>query len=348
MSRKVDRNDHSLHERPVSLRRTTAGAQSGSALAHAVPKTLPCTRRRGGPDPDGIMRSLAARQHGVVARAQLLEAGVAAHIIDHRLARGCIDAVHRGVYRVGPAALPHERELAAVLACGGSAVLSHRSAALLCGLLPDSLGGGPVDVTSPGGHRTALQGVRVHRVSCLPADEVTLVEAIPVTVPARTLLDLAGQSGVRELEQAVAQAERAGLAARAELARLATRHPHRPGMRAIRRLLAAGAEPAFTRSEAENRFLALIRKAQLPAPATNAALRGYEVDFLWRAEGLVVEIDGFAFHASSAAFERDRRRDAVLAAAGLRVMRITWRQVSAEPEALLVRLAQALVQPRRG
>ena len=119
-------------------------------------------------------------------------------------------------------------------------------------------------------------------------------------------------------------------------------------MVAIRALLAAGAEPAFTRSEAETRFLMLVRKAQLPAPATNVALRGYEVDFLWRAEGLVVEIDGFAFHSSSAAFECDRRRDAVLAAAGLRVLRITWRQISQEPEALLVRLAQALVQGGHG
>jgi very-short-patch-repair endonuclease len=293
------------------------------------------------------MRSLAARQHGVVARAQLLEAGVPAHAIDHRLARRRIDLVHRGVYRVGPAALPHERELAAVLAYGSSAVLSHRSAALLHGLVAASSCDATVDVIVAGGHRTPLPGLRVHEVSCLPADEVTIVDGIPVTVPARTLLDLAGQGDLRALEQAMAQAERAGLAPRADLARLATRHQHRRGMAAIRRLLAAGTEPAFTRSEAEIRFLALVRKAQLPTPATNAALCGYEVDFLWRAEGLVVEIDGFAFHASSAAFERDRRRDGVLAASGFRVLRVTWRQISGEPEALLVRLAQALVQ-RRG
>jgi very-short-patch-repair endonuclease len=302
----------------------------------------------GDPDPDAVMRSLAARQHGVVARAQLLEAGVPAHVIDHRLAKGRIDAVHRGVYRVGPAPLPHERELAVLLACGASAVLSHRSAALLWKLVPGSPCDTPVDVSVPRGHRAPSEGMRVHRTSCLPADEITLVEGIPVTVPARTLLDLAGQGDLRDLEQAVAQVERAGLATRADLLQLATRHPHRRGMVAIRALLAAGAEPAFTRSEAETRFLMLVRKAQLPAPATNVALRGYEVDFLWRAEGLVVEIDGFAFHSSSAAFECDRRRDAVLAAAGLRVLRITWRQISQEPEALLVRLAQALVQGGHG
>lgn len=304
-------------------------------------------RRRCSPDPDAVIRSLAARQHGVVARAQLLETGVPAHVIDHRLAKGRIDAVHRGVYRVGPAPLPHERELAALLACGASAVLSHRSAAVLWKLLPGAPCA-PVDVTVPRGHRPSSQGLRVHRVSCLPAGEITLVEDIPVTVPARTLLDLAGQSDPRELEQAMAQSERAGLATRADLARLAASHPHRRGIMAVRALLAAGAEPAFIRSEAETRFLALVRKAQLPAPATNVALRGYEVDFLWRAEALVVEIDGFAFHSSSAAFERDRRRDAVLAAAGFRVLRITWRQISREAEALLVRLAQALVQKGPG
>ncbi len=294
------------------------------------------------------MRSLAARQHGLVARVQLLAAGVPAHVIDRRLARGRIDAVHRGVYRVSPAPLPYERQMAALLTCGASAVVSHRSAALLWKLLPGSPGDAPVDVTVPRRHPASLRGLLVHRVSCLPADEVTLVEGIRATVPARTLLDLARNGDPRELEQAVAQADRTGLTTRADLARLATRHPHRRGVMAIRALLAAGAEPAFTRSEAETCFLALVRKAQLPAPAVNVALRGYEVDFFWRAEGLVVEIDGFAFHSSPAAFERDRRRDAVLAAAGFRVLRITWRQIAREPQALLVRLAQALVQAHRG
>jgi very-short-patch-repair endonuclease len=100
--------------------------------------------------------------------------------------------------------------------------------------------------------------------------------------------------------------------------------------------------PAFTRSEAEERFVDLIRRASLPASETNVALHGYEVDFLWRQRGLVVEIDGFASHGDRGAFEADRRRDADLAAHGIQVMRITWRQIAHEPEATLARLAQAL------
>ncbi|HEX9109084.1 MAG TPA: DUF559 domain-containing protein [Longimicrobiales bacterium] len=299
-------------------------------------------------DPDLVMRSLAARQHGVVSRAQLLEAGVAAYIIDHRLAQGRIDSLHRGIYRVGPAPLRHEAEVAALLACGASAALSHRSAAALWGLLPEPSLDAAVDVILPGAHRAPGPGVRLHRVSCLPADEVTLIEGMRVTSPARTLLDLAALGDQHELEQAAARAERLGLATLRDLASLAQRHRHRRGMPAIGALLACGGQLAFTRSEAETRFLALVRKAQLRAPATNVTLRGYEVDFLWRTEKLVVEIDGFAFHSSPAAFERDRRRDADVVAAGFRVLRVTWRQLTGEPEAVLARVAQALIRPERG
>jgi very-short-patch-repair endonuclease len=110
-------------------------------------------------------------------------------------------------------------------------------------------------------------------------------------------------------------------------------------------MLLDGEEPlTLTRSEAEERFLTLIRKAQLPLPETNVSVTGYEVDFYWRPNGFVVEIDGFAFHSSAEMFESDRRRDAVLAASGVRVMRATWRQLTREPEALLVRLTQALAK----
>ena len=355
MNRKICDDSREANERCID--QSDAPARPADRVVRGEPagvqlQRLPLATRtsafvaRGGArlDADAVMRRLAACQHGVVSRSQLLQAGVAPHVIDHRLAKGRLDPVHRAVYRVGPIPLRYEAEMAAVLACGESAAVSHASAAALEHVLPEQPAGADVELSAPRGCRPPGPGVRVHRVTCLPADEVTLVEGIPVTVPARTLLDLAGRIGSRELEQALAQAERLGLVTRPELARLARRHPHRRGIPAIRALLAAGSDPSFTRSEAEACFLALVRRAQLRAPATNVTLRGYEVDFLWRAERLVVEIDGFAFHSSSAAFERDRLRDAVLAAAGFRVLRVTWRQLSREPDAVLARLAQALVQ----
>ena len=126
--------------------------------------------------------------------------------------------------------------------------------------------------------------------------------------------------------------------------RLITRHPGHRACGILEALLAAGVAPALARSQAEERFLALVRKAQLPAPELNVRLGPFEVDFLWRTEQLAVEVDGYAFHASPALFERDRRKDARLSAAGVQVLRVTWRQLTSEPEAVLVRLAQTLVR----
>jgi very-short-patch-repair endonuclease len=173
-------------------------------------------------------------------------------------------------------------------------------------------------------------------------DEVTTLRRIPITTPARTLLDLAAQLSTRELEQAVAQAERRNLLTRDKALALLARYPRRPGAAKLRELLGGPGRPAFTRSEAEERFLALVRRAQLPEPEVNVALHAYEIDFLWRQHALAVEIDGFVFHGDRDAFEADRRRDADLAARGIQVMRVTWRQIVEESEATLARLAQAL------
>jgi very-short-patch-repair endonuclease len=145
------------------------------------------------------------------------------------------------------------------------------------------------------------------------------------------------------LEQVLARADRQRLLDREKIETLLARYPRRRGRARLSPLLTNPASPSLTRSEAEDRFLTLVRKAGLRQPETNVLIRDFEVDALWRAERLVVEIDGFAFHSSPEAFERDRQRDGVLAAAGFRVMRTTWRQLTSEPEALLVRLAQALV-----
>jgi very-short-patch-repair endonuclease len=173
---------------------------------------------------------------------------------------------------------------------------------------------------------------------------VTKLDNLPITTVPRTLHDLAGVAGQQELERALAQAPGLGLTTHDDLLSLLERASWRPGVSRLRALLAREAPPALTRSEAEERFLALIRKGQLPKPAVNTSVRGYSVDFLWRAERFVVEIDGFAFHSQSPKFESDRRRDAELAAAGVRVVRVTWRQLVGEPEAVLVRLALALAR----
>lgn len=163
-----------------------------------------------------------------------------------------------------------------------------------------------------------------------------------VTAPARTLLDLAEVVSSRELERAVAEAQVRGLVRISQLHAAIARAPGRHGAAPLRALLDADTGPALTRSEAEQRLLTLVRAARLRSPETNVRFGRYEVDFLWRAERLVLEVDGYAFHSSRAAFERDRLRDAELQLAGLRVVRVTWRQIVDEPEALVARLAQAL------
>ena len=284
---------------------------------------------------------MAARQHGVVTRAQLLAAGLMPDAVDHRLSVGRLRPLHQGVYLLGPILAPLAREMAALLACGPGAVLSHRTAAALWELLPRDAS--IVEVSIPQNRRTTRPSVRAHAVQMLPADEVTRRHGLPVTAAGRTVLDLAGAAGSRELERALAHALRSGLTNSAELRALIARYRRRRGNGRLLRAL-GGADPAFTRSRAEDLFLALIRKARLAAPETNVQVAGHEVDFFWPAERFVVEIDGFAFHSSSEKFETDRSRDAELAAAGIRVIRVTWRQLVNEPEALLVRLSQALAR----
>jgi len=264
-------------------------------------------------------------------------------VVDHRLRVGRFRPLHRGVYRVGPVTGPRAREMAAVLACGESAAVSHRSAAVLWGMIP----GGrveAVEVIVARGRAGRRPGIRVRHVHTITREEVTVRDHVPITTAARTLYDLAGVASHRELERAVAEALALRLVDRARILALLDHHAARPGASRLRRLL-DGDTPPRTRSEAEERFLALVRKACLRDPDANAEVAGYEVDFLWRAERLVVEVDGVAFHSSNRRFEGDRRRDAVLIGAGLRVMRVTWHQIVKEPEALLVRLAQALARP---
>jgi very-short-patch-repair endonuclease len=284
---------------------------------------------------------LAARQRGVISRAQLLETGLTRDAIDNWLKSARLHPLYRGVYLLGhPRSIEGARELAAVLACGPGSVLSHRSAATLWRLLPDP--GGDVDITLAGRHCGAKQGIRIHRLAALDPRDVRTLGGIPVTSPPRTILDLSAVVPPRELERALAEAHTRRLARRNQLLPLLARCSGRRGARALRTLIDDDAAPALTRSEAEERLLALIRAAELPAPEANVRIGRHEVDFLWPDHGLVVEVDGFRFHSSRSAFERDRLRDAELGGMGYRVMRITWRQIVDGPEALIARISKAL------
>jgi very-short-patch-repair endonuclease len=179
--------------------------------------------------------------------------------------------------------------------------------------------------------------VRVHRARERPASARR--HGIPLTTPERTLLDLAAVLPQRELDRAVEQAKVLHLTTRAALLRC----PSRRGIRALERALAD--EPRLTRSEAEQRLLELLRAADLPPPRTNVRVHGHEVDLLWPRERLIVEVDGFAFHSTREAFERDRRRDAALQARGYRVLRLTWRQIVHEPQLVVARVATLLAIP---
>lgn len=300
-------------------------------------------------------RIVAAARHGVITRPELIELGLTPEMVDCRLRSGRLQRLHRGVYLlgdlVGGLRPRRSREMAAVLACGPRAWVSHQSCGALWEITSPERRGGPVHITLVG-RACARPGIRAHRVRELPAEDATVLDGIPLTKPGRTLLDLAGQLRPRALEQAIARAERLELTDADELRRLVRRAGRRPGIGVLRVVLGDGAEgspqPALTRSPAEEVLLAAIRRARLPAPELNARVGDYEADFFWPALGVVVEVDGFAHHSSRRSFERDHRRDLELASRGLTVVRVTWRQITAEPDAVLVRLARTLALAEAG
>jgi very-short-patch-repair endonuclease len=274
---------------------------------------------------------LAERQHGLVARWQLVRGGIGRGAMEHRLKCGRLHSVHRGVYAVGHRVLSRDGWwLAAVLACGADAVLSHRSAAALWRIRPTERARADVTVPRAIG---SCRSIQVHRTA-LAADEVTVVRGIPVTTVARTLLDLAAVVPPRHVERAINEAEVLRLGDERSLARLLERYPRRPGTRALRKA-GSSALGSVTRSELEHAFRTFLDDHDLPSPIFNVQIEPVgEVDCLWHNHGLVVELDGRATHDTRAAFERDRERDRRLQALGHRVVRVTWRQLHTQPQAL--------------
>jgi very-short-patch-repair endonuclease len=277
----------------------------------------------------------------VVSRRQLLELGFGPATITRRIRDGRLNPVHAGVYLVGHEAAPElALEMAATLACRG-AVLSHRTAARLWRLieLPSTL---PIDVTVDRGWAPARARIRVHRVGPIDRRDIRDFRGIPITSPPRTILDLAFALDLPRLEAVVATGERRGIVRTAELEEQLGRNRGRRGAPALAMLLGRIAKPALTRSVAERRLLSLLRSRGLRGFNTNVPIAPYEVDVAWPAERVVVELDGYAFHADRAAFERDRHRDAELQARGYRVIRVTWRQLVHDPAAVADRIARTL------
>jgi very-short-patch-repair endonuclease len=263
---------------------------------------------------DRRVAGIAARQHGVVSTAQLKSAGLDSTAILRRVRRGLLHRVHPGVYAVGHSCLGIDgRWMAAVLACGRRAVLSHRSAAQLWGLL--AVTSQPVEVSIPGGGgRKRLPGVQRHRSRTLTDEAIVRHRGIPVTIPARTIADLQRVLPAKQLRAAVRQASVVGLDLPEEV------------------------EADFTRSELEHRFLRLCRRHRLPEPAINAPVGRFTVDFLWRNRRVIVETDGYRYHRGKQAFEDDRARDLELRTMGYEVVRISFRQLVDDPGAVGIAL----------
>jgi len=265
----------------------------------------------------------------VISVRQLRAAGLLPSRVADRVTAGRLHRIHRGVYAVGHPNIGNEgRWIAAVLACGDGAVLSHRSAAALWRILPAAGRGeraqvgavGPVDVTVPSGAgRAARKGIRLHRSRTLSPADCTRRAGIPVTKPARTLEDLRRILPSKNFARALREAE---------YRRLPIRNAFKPDR---------------TRTDLEAMFLALARRHRIPRPEVNVRVDCYVVDFLWRSEHLIVEVDGWESHRTRSAFEEDRARDARLKLLGYEVLRFTWRQVE-DDGASVARTVRELLQ----
>lgn len=289
-------------------------------------------------DVERAVARIAGGQENVISREQLLGAGLGRGAIAHRVKAGTMRRLHWTVYLLG-AAPPTQvgRAWAAALSCGPGAVVSHRSAAELFGLLPES--GGEVDVTVAGRNLAARTGIRRHRIGVMARGDVTTVRGLRVTSVARTICDLAATESATDVEHAFQEALYRRLVTPRALAAVLAREPARRGSPVIRSLIS---DPRLTRSQRERLLLRLMGQAQLPSPVTNVKLHGYLVDVLWSEQRLIVEFDGWQGHGHRVAFEKDRKRDQILVAAGYRVLRVTDRQLLEEPVAVIARIAQAL------
>jgi hypothetical protein len=297
---------------------------------------------------------LGARQRLVVSRRQLLALDATGRSIECAVRRRRLHRYHHGVYAlVEISALPAlAAEQAALLACGPRTVISHRSGAQIWGLV--DIRPGPVSVTVPGSDAGRRRfGIDAHTTTVLDAADVRRRQGLLVTAPARTLIDLAGQSTPRQVELALDRAIARGLTSRTAVRAAVARCPTRAGVALVRSLLGPERPSSVTASDPEERLLALIRRAQLPEPEVDVPLgdphsavqlERYRPDLLWRRQRVVVEFDSWLHHSGRRAFRYDRRRDAAMRLAGWIVLRFTEEDLTEEPERVVAWIATALAR----
>jgi len=310
-------------------------------------------RTASGPGPGDKLALLAASQHGVASRGQMRRLGLSDEQVDGAVRAGRLHRVFRGVYSVGHSGIGERgRMMAATLACGPGAVVSHRSAAALFGLIDRA----PrvVDVIAPGSAGRKIDGVRSHLVPLPSAAETGSFDRIPCASPARVLVDIAGEVGTRTLRSAFERAAAKRLLDLVAVGRIAARPV--PGAPAARRLAAEWRDAApiahsqRLKSPLEAMVLPLVLRAGAERPRTNAPVRlangrTIEVDFLWPRHRFVLEADSRDFHATPVAFERDRWRDRELLRAGYASLRVTRQQAESEAEAIAAAVTAGLTQP---
>jgi hypothetical protein len=292
------------------------------------------------------------RQEGVAALAQLVALGLGAAGVRKRARAGRLHRIYRAVYALTPSSLLslNGRYLAAVLACGPGAVLSHRSAADLLGLRKTDRA--PIDVTVPGNGWRRHQGIDIHRSTTLSPADITIVDGIPVTTVARTALDLAAVVRRRAVERALDQAEMLEVFDLNALKDQLARNPHHPGASILKAVLEEHtAGTTVTWSDLEELCLEVTRAAGVEPPQLNAYVDPGDgeppirPDFVWRAQRVALEADGFGTHKTRHAFEDDRRRDQRLISAGWRAVRVTQRQLKDERARIVALLIDLLSRP---
>lgn len=282
--------------------------------------------------------ALVRAQHGVVTRDQLTKLGYGRHAVSHRIKKGMLHPIHRGVYAVGrPSLTQHGRWMAAVLACGDGAVLSHSSAAALWRIGFEQ--SGSIELSLPSRSHREVPRLRIHRRPSLQPRDVTTRHGIPVTTPIQTIIDMTLRLDRRGIERAINEADKYDLVHPPGLRKALDERVGEPGVACLRQILDRRTF-RLTKEELERRFLPLARKAGLPVPLTGQWVNEFEVDFYWPGLGLVVETDGLRYHRTPAEQARDRLRDQAHTAAGLTQLRFTHEQVRYEPEYVRRILAQ--------
>lgn len=291
---------------------------------------------------EAAVAALAAAQHGCVARRQLIEIGVSGATVARWVARWRLRRVERGVYAVGPAALTVSgRRMAAVLAAGPEAVLSHRTGGAVHGVFVDH--GGRIHVTTPRAGGRGLAAFVAHQRRLDPRDR-TEVDGIPVTTLERTLIDIAATERAHRLSKALERAEELRTLDLAAIQETLARSPRQRGVARLRAAIERyePKDPRLIRSRLESGMLRLLDEHRFPRPLVNLNLHGWEADLHWPERALVIELDGWQGHRTREAFERDHRRDLDLEAHGFRVLRVSWEQFRTDRAAVVRALSRVL------